>query len=95
MEIIKFGSQIEGSAIGKTQVPQPTQLPSNRGAMRRDGHMCGRATSSWKQYDGRAGIEPQIAEFKNDWSICAMSTDTFCGNAAMLLLKLLTHNMLQ
>lgn len=40
-------------------------------------------------YDGRAGIEPLIAEFKNGWGIGAMSTDTFSGNAATLMLKLL------
>jgi hypothetical protein len=49
---------------------------------------------AWK-YDGRAGIEPLIAEFKNGWGIGAMSTDTFCGNAATLMLKLLAHNLLR
>lgn len=47
------------------------------------------------EYDGRAGIEPLIAEFKNGWGIGAMSTDTFWGNAATLMLKLLAHNLLR
>jgi hypothetical protein len=49
---------------------------------------------AWK-YDGRAGIEPLIAEFKNGWGIGAMSTDTFWGNAATLMLKLLAHNLVR
>lgn len=49
---------------------------------------------AWK-YDGRAGIEPLIAEFKNGWGLGAMSTDTFSGNAATLMLKLLAHNLLR
>jgi hypothetical protein len=46
-------------------------------------------------YEGRAGIEPLIAEFKNGWGIGAMSTDSFWANAATLQLKLLAHNLLR
>lgn len=49
---------------------------------------------AWK-YDGRAGVEPLIAEFKNGWGIGDMSSATFWGNAATLQLKLLAHNLLQ
>jgi len=47
-----------------------------------------------KRYDGRAGIEPLIAEGKIDWHLGACSIDSFNANAAQLSLKLLTYNLL-
>jgi hypothetical protein len=49
---------------------------------------------AWK-YDGRAGIEPLIAEWKNGWGIGAIPTDGYWANAAALQLKLLSHNLLR
>lgn len=45
-------------------------------------------------YDGRAGIEPHIAELKGFWGIGHASCYSFAANHAALLLKLLAHNLL-
>ncbi|MCL2824783.1 MAG: transposase, partial [Polyangiaceae bacterium] len=47
------------------------------------------------KYNGRAGIEPMIAEAKNSWGAEAMSSSAFYANAATFLLKLLAHNLLR
>lgn len=44
-------------------------------------------------YDGRAGIEPHIAELKGAWGIGQASCYSFAANHAALLLKLLAHNL--
>lgn len=44
-------------------------------------------------YDGRAGIEPHIAELKGPWGIGEASCHSFDANHAALLLKLLSHNL--
>lgn len=49
---------------------------------------------AWK-YDGRAGIEPLIAEWKGAWGLGKFSCSSFHANAALLLIKLLAHNLLQ
>lgn len=46
-----------------------------------------------RNYEDRAGIEPLIGEFKYDLGIGRVPTDDFDANHAMLLLKLLTHNL--
>jgi hypothetical protein len=48
-----------------------------------------------RDYEGRAGIEPLIGEFKHHLGIGAVPTDNFNANHAMLLLKLLTYNLLR
>lgn len=45
-------------------------------------------------YDGRAGIEPHIADLKGFWGIGHASCYSFAANHAALLLKLLAHNLL-
>jgi len=45
-------------------------------------------------YDKRAGIEPLIAELKGAWGIGHASCYSFAANHALLLLKMLTHNLL-
>jgi Transposase DDE domain group 1 len=45
-------------------------------------------------YDKRAGIEPLIAECKGAWGIGHASSYTFIANHAVLLLKMLAHNLL-
>jgi hypothetical protein len=47
------------------------------------------------RYNNRAGIEPLIAEFKYAWGIAKVPTNSFDGNHAALLLKLLAHNLLR
>lgn len=47
------------------------------------------------QYDERAGIEPLIAEMKQDWGLEKVSSKTFAANEAMLLLKCLAHNLMR
>jgi len=47
-----------------------------------------------RQYDGRAEIEPRIAELKNDWGIGEVSSTSFAANAAVLALKILAYNLL-
>jgi hypothetical protein len=47
------------------------------------------------KYNGRAGIEPMIAEAKNSWGAEAMSSSKFEANAAGFMLKLLAHNLLR
>lgn len=48
-----------------------------------------------QDYNGRAGIEPLIGEFKSHWGIGKVSSESFEANHATLLLKLLTHNLLR
>lgn len=48
-----------------------------------------------QQYDGRAGIEPLIAEMKQAWGLEKVSSKTFAANEALLLLKGLAHNLLR
>jgi hypothetical protein len=48
-----------------------------------------------QDYDGRAGIEPLIGEFKSRWGIAKVSSESFDANHATLLLKLLAHNLLR
>lgn len=46
-------------------------------------------------YNGRAGIEPLIAECKYGWAIGAIPTQDFDANHAFFLLKLLGYNLLR
>ncbi|HTJ04389.1 MAG TPA: IS1380 family transposase [Caldimonas sp.] len=46
-------------------------------------------------YDGRAGVEPLIAELKNGFGIGKVSTSAFDANAAAFLIKLLAYNLLR
>lgn len=48
-----------------------------------------------RDYEGRAGIEPLIGEFKHHLGIGAVPTADFNANHAMLLLKLLSYNLLR
>jgi Transposase DDE domain group 1 len=47
------------------------------------------------EYDGRAEIEPRIAELKNGVGIGKVPTKDFHANHAMLLLEFLTHNLVR
>lgn len=47
------------------------------------------------RYEGRAGIEPLIAEWKNGWGIDSVPCFEFEANHAALLLKMLAHNLLR
>lgn len=47
------------------------------------------------EYDGRAEVEPRIAELKNGVGIGKVPSRGFNANHAALLLKLLTHNLLR
>lgn len=46
-------------------------------------------------YDGRAGIEPLIAELKNGFAIGKIPTSSFDANEAGFLIKVLAHNLLR
>jgi hypothetical protein len=48
-----------------------------------------------QEYNARAGIEPLIAEFKSAWGIGKVPSHNFAANHAVLLLKLLAHNLLR
>jgi hypothetical protein len=48
-----------------------------------------------REYDGRAGIEPLIADLKGAWGIGKVPSADFQANHAALLIKLLTHNLLK
>ena len=48
-----------------------------------------------QDYDGRAGIEPLIGEFKSRWGIAKVSSESFDANHVTLLLKLLAYNLLR
>ena len=48
-----------------------------------------------REYDGRAGIEPLIADLKGAWGIGKVPSMDFQANHAALLVKLLTHNLLK
>jgi hypothetical protein len=45
------------------------------------------------RYNGRAEIEPAIAEWKGAWGIGKVPSQVFDANHAMLLVKLLAHNL--
>lgn len=47
------------------------------------------------EYNGRASIEPLIAELKQAWAIGKVPSETFVANHAMFLTKLLAHNLLR
>ena len=47
------------------------------------------------RYEGRAGIEPLIAEWKSGWGIGDMPCWGFAANHAALLIKLLAHNLMR
>ncbi len=46
-------------------------------------------------YDGRAEVEPRIAELKNGLGIGKVPSRDFNANHAAFLLKLLTHNLVR
>lgn len=46
-------------------------------------------------YNGRAGIEPLIAELKGAWGIGEVPSAAFVANHAAMLLKMLVHNLLR
>jgi hypothetical protein len=48
-----------------------------------------------REYDGRAEIEPRIAELKGGWGIGSFSSQDFDANHALFLFKLLSHNLLR
>jgi hypothetical protein len=48
-----------------------------------------------QDYDGRAGIEPLIGEFKSHLGIAKISSESFDANHVTLLLKLVAHNLLR
>jgi hypothetical protein len=48
-----------------------------------------------QDYDGRAGIESLIGEFKSHLGIAKVSSESFGANHVTLLLKLLAHNLLR
>jgi hypothetical protein len=48
-----------------------------------------------QDYDGRAGIEPLIGEFKSYLGIAKVSSESFDANHVTLLVKLLAHNLLR
>ncbi len=47
------------------------------------------------RYEGRAGIEPLIAEWKNGWGMDNVPCFGFQANHAALLLKMLSHNLMR
>jgi hypothetical protein len=46
-------------------------------------------------YDGRAGIEPLIAELKNGFALGKATSASFAANHAALLLKMLAYNLVR
>lgn len=57
--------------------------------------LTGDADDLAHDYDGRAGVEPLIADLKGAWGIGKVPSADFAANHAALLLKLLTHNLLR
>lgn len=57
--------------------------------------MLGDANDIAFEYNGRAEVEPAIAEFKNGWGIGKIPSDVFAANHALFLLKLLAHNLMR
>jgi hypothetical protein len=47
------------------------------------------------EYNGRAEVEPAIAELKNGWGIGKIPSQVFSANQALFLLKLLAHNLVR
>jgi hypothetical protein len=47
------------------------------------------------EYNGRAEVEPAIAEYKNGWGIGKIPSQLFVANHALFLLKLLAHNLMR
>lgn len=48
-----------------------------------------------RKYDGRAGIEPLIAELKQRFAVGKVPSADFAGNEAMFLLRLLAYNLMR
>ena len=57
--------------------------------------MLGDANDIAFEYNGRAEVEPAIAELKNGWGIGKIPSDIFAANHALFLLKLLAHNLMR
>lgn len=47
------------------------------------------------EYNGRAEVEPAIAEYKNGWGIGKVPSQLFTANHALFLLKLLAHSLMR
>jgi hypothetical protein len=47
------------------------------------------------EYNGRAEVEPAIAELKNGWGIGKIPSQLFVANQAIFLLKILAHNLMR
>jgi hypothetical protein len=47
------------------------------------------------EYNGRAEVEPAIAELKNGWGIGKVPSQLFVANHALFLLKILAHNLMR
>ena len=47
------------------------------------------------RYDPRAGVEMLIRDLKHGWGCGQVPSHTFAANHAMLLLKLLAHNLMR
>lgn len=47
------------------------------------------------EYNGRAEVEPAIAELKNGWGIGKIPSQLFVANHALFLLKILAHNLMR
>ena len=47
------------------------------------------------EYNGRAEVEPAIAEYKNGWGIGKVPSQLFVADHALFLLKLLAHNVMR
>jgi hypothetical protein len=47
------------------------------------------------EYNGRAEVEPAIAELKYGWGIGKVPSQIFAANHALFLLKLLAHNLMR
>jgi hypothetical protein len=47
------------------------------------------------EYDGRAEVEPAIAELKYGWGIGKIPSQVFAANHALFLLKILAHNLMR
>jgi Transposase DDE domain group 1 len=56
---------------------------------------CTDADAIGWEYNGRAEVEPAIAELKNGWGIGKVPSQLFVANQALFLLKLLAHNVMR
>lgn len=93
LDALRIGATPEIAYRSATRDGKPLTVVNDRRTSRTTSSMP--RTTSPSSTNGRAEIEPAIAELKNGWGIGKIPSDLFCANHALFLLKLLAHNLMR